>query len=64
MNTELCLRLNTHSEATWWIAEYAISEVFQQERYQKSWRRPEEKCAANKSVTSMLSASRLRLQRI
>ena len=46
MNAELSLRLNPDSEAAGWIAEYAISEVSQQERYQKSWKRLEEKYAA------------------
>jgi hypothetical protein len=50
MNAELSLRLNPDSEAAGWIAEYAISEASQQGRYQKSWKRLEEKYAAKASA--------------
>jgi hypothetical protein len=50
MNAELSLRLNPDSEAAGWIAEFAISEVSQRDRYQKSWRRLEEKYAAKASA--------------
>jgi hypothetical protein len=43
MNAELSLRLNPDSE-------FAISEVSQRDRYQKSWRRLEEKYAAKASA--------------
>jgi hypothetical protein len=50
MNAELSLRLNHDSEAAGWIAEFAVSEVSQRDRYQKSWRRLEEKYAAKASA--------------
>jgi hypothetical protein len=49
MNAELSLRLNPDSEAAGRIAEYE-TEASQQDRYQKSWKRLEEKYAAKASA--------------
>jgi hypothetical protein len=50
MNAELSLRLNHDSKAAGWIAEFTVSEVSHRDRYQKGWRRLEEKYAAKASA--------------
>ena len=46
MNAELSSRIHPDSEAAGWIEEFSASEVSQQVRYQKSWKKLEEKYAA------------------